>query len=166
MSFRFSKGDYVAQIFAYEEDVLRLLQNVQLHVVAGNALYGAVFLCKYSASPSAIEKCAIMAASYKNRSDGPHLDHDLGNIGTASAVRHPPLSGDLTLTLLNIDTTWRFDKFENRLASPQLSWPAIRKFYIPGTFVERDLILKDVQCRSEARSIPRKSQYARVERYR
>lgn len=47
MASRYSKGDYVAQILAYEEDTLRLLQQVQQYVAAGNALYAAVFTCRY-----------------------------------------------------------------------------------------------------------------------
>lgn len=38
-----------------------------------------------------------------------------------------------------------------------LSWPAIRKFFTPGAFVEGDLILKDqYYCHPEANLIPRK----------
>jgi hypothetical protein len=42
MTQRFSKGDYTAQIFAYERDSIRLLHEVQQYVAAGKALYGAV----------------------------------------------------------------------------------------------------------------------------
>jgi hypothetical protein len=156
MASRFSNGDYVAQIFAYEDDTLRLLHYVQQHVAAGNALYAAVFLCRFSANPSAIEKRSIAEAS----SHRPHLDHDR-TIDTTLAARQEPMSGDLTLTLLHIDTTWRFDEFENRQASPNLSWPIIRQFYTPGAFVEGDLILKDQYCHEDAGRVPRKSR-ARV----
>ena len=118
MTPRFSKGEYNAQVFAYERDSIRLLHEVQQYVAAGNALYGAVYVCRYSSGrPSVIEKQAITAASSSKKR--------------------------LTLTLLHIDTTWRFDGFNNRLASPKLSWPAIPKFYAPGTYVEADLILRD-----------------------
>jgi hypothetical protein len=157
MASRFSNGDYVAQIFAYEDDTLRLLHYVQQHhVAAGNALYAAVFLCRFSANPSAIEKRTVAEAS----SHRPHLDHDR-SIDTTSAARQEHMRGDLTLTLLHIDTTWRFDEFENRQASPNLSWPIIRKFYTPGCFVEGDLILKDQYCHDDAGRVPRKS-HARV----
>jgi hypothetical protein len=135
---RFSKGDYTAQVFAYEHDPIRLLQEVQQYVAAGNALYGAVFLCRYSGQPSAIEKQTIIAAS-----PSPSPSPQPG--GDSSISRSPAalLRGDLTLTLIHLDTTWRFDDYNNRLASPNLLWPAICKFYTPGTYAEADLILKD-----------------------
>ena len=58
--------------------------------------------------------------------------------------------GDLTLTLFHVDTTWRFDTFDTRRASPKLSWPTIRKFFTPGSFVEGDLILRDQHCHPDA----------------
>lgn len=153
MASRFSNGDYVAQIFAYERDTLKLLQDIQLHVAAGHALYAAVFTCRFSGQPSAIEKRAITTAASSRR---PHLDQDRG-IDTTSAARQEPLLGDLTLTLVHIDTTWRFDSFENRLASPKLSWPTLRELYTPGAFAEGDLILKDQCCHPDAKYIPRES---------
>jgi hypothetical protein len=154
MASRFSKGDYVAQIFAYEGDKLRLLQQAQQYVMAGNALYAAIFTCRYSGNPSAIEKRAIATGSSRR----PHndLDHDRSTEATSTA-RQGSLDGDLTLTLLHIDTTWRFDDFDNRQASPMLSWPAIRKFFTPGAFLEGDLILKDQYIHPDTSAIPRKS---------
>jgi hypothetical protein len=153
MASRFSRGDYVAQIFAYEADTPRLLQEVQQYVSAGNALYAAVFTCRYSGNPSAIEKRAITAGSLRR----PHYDLDRDRSTKAtSAGRQGHLVGDLTLSLLHIDTTWRFDDFENRQASPMLSWPAIRKFFTPGAFVEGDLILKDQYLHPDTSLIPRK----------
>lgn len=150
MASRYSKGDYVAQILAYEKDTLRLLQQVQQYVAAGDAIYAAVFTCRFSGNPSAIEKRAITAGTSRR----PHRDHDR----TATSAARQGLDGDLTLTWLHIDTTWRFDDFENRRASPMLSWPAIRKFFTPGAFREGDLILKDqYYCHPEAKLIPRKS---------
>ncbi|GAB7322369.1 hypothetical protein MBLNU13_g03328t1 [Cladosporium sp. NU13] len=151
MASRFSKGDYVAQIFAYESDLLRLLHQVQQYVAAGNALYAAVFTCRYSGNPSAIEKRAIATGSSRR----PHfdLDHDRSTKATSTA-RQGLLDGDLTLTLLHIDTTWRFDSFENRQASPMLSWPAIRKLYTPGAFLDGDLILKDQHVHPAVHIIP------------
>jgi hypothetical protein len=154
MASRFSKGDYVAQIFAYEADTPRLLQKVQQYVSAGNVLYAAIFTCRYSGNPSAIEKRAITAGSSRR----PHYDLDRDRSTKAtSAGRQGHLDGDLTLSLLHIDTTWRFDDFENRQASPMLSWPAIRKFFTPGAFVEGDLILKDQYLHPDTSLIPRKS---------
>lgn len=160
MASRYSKGDYVAQIFAYERDTLRLLQQVQQYVAAGNVLYAAVFTCRFSGNPSAIEKRAITAGTSRR----PHHDHDRSTEATSTACQG--LNGDLTLTLLHIDTTWRFDGFENRQASPLLSWPAIRKFFTPGAFLEGDLILKDqYYCQPEASCMPRKL-YPRIMRER
>lgn len=153
MASRFSNGDYVAQIFAYESDTVRLLQQVQQHVAAGNALYAAVFTCRYSGNPSAIEKRAIAAGRSRL-----HHDYDRGIDTKSTARRGDPsvLTGDLTLTLIHIDTTWRFDSHENRQASPMLSWPTIRKFYAPSAFLEGDLILKDQYCHPDASRVPRK----------
>jgi hypothetical protein len=148
MSQRFSTGDYAAQVFAYERDSIRLLHEVQQYIAAGNALYGAVFTCRYSGQPSSIEKSAIMAAS---STPSPQLGHD-PSIGTNPTAL---LRGELTLTLIHIDTTWRFDDPINRLASPKLLWPAVCKFYTPGTYVEADLILKDQHLVSGGRFIPR-----------
>jgi hypothetical protein len=141
MTARFSKGDYTAQVFAYERDSIRLLQEVQQYVAAGNALYGAVFLCRFIEQPSAIEKKTIIAASSPTTPNP-----QIAQSGCDPSINmHPTtfLGGELTLTLLHIDTTWRFDGFNNRLASPKLSWPAVSKFFTPGTYVEADLILKD-----------------------
>jgi hypothetical protein len=141
MPSRFSKSDYTAHIFAYERDIIRLLNQVQLYVAGGDALYGAIFLCRYSGQPSSIEKHAIIATS---STPSPQLGCDPSiDIDMDRTTREDILRGELTLTLLHIDTTWRFDDFDNRLASPSLSWPAIRKFYTPGTHVEADLILRD-----------------------
>ena len=148
MASRYSKGDYVAQIFAYEGDTLRLLQEIQQYVTAGNALHAAIFTCRYSGKT---EKRAIADGS----SHRPRLDHDLST--ATSTARQEALGGDLTLTLLHIDTTWRFDDFESRQVSPMLSWPAIRKFFTPGSFCEGDLILKDQYCHPTANLLARKS---------
>jgi hypothetical protein len=43
MASRYSKGDYIAQILAYESDTLRLLRDVQQYIMAGNALCAAIF---------------------------------------------------------------------------------------------------------------------------
>lgn len=152
MALRFSDGGYVAQMFAYESDTLRLLRDVQVHVAAGNALYAAVYLCRYSGQPSAIEKRAIIQASPLHC----HLDHDQ-RIDSASPGIHALPTGDLTLTLLHVDTTWRFDSYDSRRASPKLSWPAIRRLFTPGAFVEGDLILRDQHCHRDAQRILRKS---------
>jgi hypothetical protein len=148
MTPRFSEGEYAAQVFAYERDSIRLLQEVQQYVSAGNALYGAVFLCRYSGQPSSIEKQTITAAS---STPSLQLGHTTDTATNPTAI----LRGELTLTLIHIDTTWRFDNPVNRLASPKLSWPAICKFYTPGTYVEADLILKDQHLASGGRFIPR-----------
>lgn len=156
MASRFSKGDYVAQILAYEGDTLQLLQQVQQYVSARNALYAAVFTCRYSGNPSAVEKRTIAAGSSRGPQFDRDQDHDRSTKATSTA-RQGLLNGDLTLTLLHIDTTWRFDDFENRQASPMLSWPAIRNFYTPGAFLEGDLILNDQYIHPDANFISRKS---------
>lgn len=156
MASRFSAGDYVTQVFAYEPDPLRLLHDVQLYVHRGNALYAAIFLCHYSGQPSAIEKRAINAPwSHRQSAD---LDQSIGITRQPStAANHcDHLQGDLILALLHIDTTWRFDSFESRLASPNLSWPAIHAFFAPMTYIEADLILKEQYYQHDACRVPRK----------
>lgn len=156
MASRFSAGDYVAQVFAYEPDRLRLLRDEQLHVHRGNALYAAIFVCRCSGQPSAIKKRAINAPwSHRQPTD---LDQSTGitHQPPAAANHCDHLQGDLILALLHIDTTWRFDSFESRLASPNLSWPAIRAFFAPMTYVEADLILKEQYYQPDACRVPRK----------
>lgn len=152
MASRFSAGDYVAQVLAYETDALRLLRDTQLHVHGGKVLYAALFLCRFSGQSSAIEKRAIAAASPRQ------IDRNQSTGSTAHIddTHRDRLQGELFLTLLHVDTTWRFDSFESRLASPKLSWPAIRALFTPGTFVEADLILKDQYYHPDACRIPRK----------
>ena len=137
------------QIFAYEHDTTRLLQEIQLYVAAGKALYGALFLCRYSGQPSAIEKRSITAAS---SNPGSPLGRG-SSVDTQSATRRD-LRGDLTLTLIHVDTTWRFDDSPSRLASPKLSWPEIRAFYTPGAFVDADLVLIDQHFASPRSFVP------------
>ncbi|KAM0717978.1 hypothetical protein Q7P37_006310 [Cladosporium fusiforme] len=154
MASRFSTGDYVAQIFAYEGDVLRLLHALQQHVAAGHAIYASVMMCHFSGRSTAIEKEAIIAAS-----SFPPFDHDPdqadGNSApdTARGAQHH-IHGDLTLTLLHVDATWRFDTYENRLASPKLSWPTINQFFSPGSSIGVDLILRRQYYHTEAPRIP------------
>lgn len=138
MTSRLSNGDYTTQIFAYERDTIRLLQQVQLYVAAGNALHGAVFLCRFSGQPSAIESRAITAAS---STPSPRLGHDASNNLRATAQHDPP--GELTLTLIQPKKTFRFNSSNNRFASPKLTWPDIYTFFTPGAYVDIDLILKD-----------------------
>ena len=117
--------------------------------------------CRYSGNPSAVEKSTIAAGSSRGPQFDRDQDHDRSTNRATSTARQGPLNGDPILTLLHIDTTWRFDGFENRQASPMLSWPAIRKFFTPGAFLEGDLILKNQYIHPDANFIPRKS-YAQL----
>lgn len=133
MASNLALGHYVAQIFNFEVDDIRLLHLVQQHVATGQAMSGAVYKGFFSSIPPAVERRAVIAAN------GPwhacDLDHPQATAGNAGH----PLCGDLTLTLLSVDTTWRFDDFNRRLFSPTLTWPAIRGFYRPGFSLEADL---------------------------
>lgn len=79
---RFSTSGYVAQILAYEDDVLRLLQHLQLRVAARQANYAAVMLCRFSARVDGL-------SAYNNTHQGQGRDNPHRN---------------LTLTLLHLDT--------------------------------------------------------------
>lgn len=160
MAPQLSNGKIVAQILAYESDPARLLQNIQMHVAAGNALYAATFLCRYSGQSAGIEKKAIIAAATHRPQCDPEraemtayhdLDHDHDHDLSSG------LSGDLTLTLVHIDTTWRFkDINHSSAASPKFSWPTIRKFYTPGAHLDTDLVLEDHHLSTQSRHLPRK----------
>lgn len=159
MAPQLSNGKIVAQILAYESDIARLLQNIQMHVAAGNALYAAIFLCRYSGQSAAIEKRAIIAAHHPQydqfagaRAESTaHHDHDQDHDLSSG------LSGDLTLTLVHIDTTWRFEDINHSsAASPKFSWPIIRKFYTPGAHLDTDLVLEDHHLSTQSRLLPRK----------
>lgn len=159
MAPQLANGKIVAQILAYESDTSRLLQNVQMHVAAGNALYAATFLCRYSGQSAGIEKKAIIAAHR------PHCDQDRG-VRAEMTAHHDHdhdhdlssgLSGDLTLTLVHIDTTWRFEDINHSsAASPKFSWPTIRKFYTPGAHLDTDLVLEAHHLSGDTRLLPRK----------
>lgn len=136
MASNLALGHYVAHVFTFVDDDIRLLHQIQQYVATGQAMSGAVYKAYFSSNPPAIERRAVIAAnSAWHASD---LDHRHATAGNAEY----PLRGDLTLTLLSIDTTWRFDDFNRRLFSPALTWPAIRRLYQPGTSLEADLILQ------------------------
>lgn len=154
MAWRFPTSHYIAQILAYEDDVPRLLQDVQLHVAAGGATCAAVMLCRFSVRDIATEEEASHAESERRPTFG--LDVGGGELAAYNDAtstihqRRTDSRSKLTLTLLHLDTTWRFDHYESRLASPKLSWPAILRFFKPGTSVGLDLILTERFLHSEA----------------
>lgn len=127
------RGHYVAEIIAFEDDPIALLNKVQQHTAGGHAVSGALYKAHFGSHSDAIEKQTVTAANSARR---------ISNLEESPQSEEPPL-GDLTLTLFSIDTTWRFDSFYHRVFSPGLSWPAIRKFFQPGASVESDLILQD-----------------------
>lgn len=126
-------GHYVAQVIALEDDCPRLLHHVQQHVARGHAMSGAVYTALSSSWPHAVERRRVIAAKGARR---------ISDLAQPRTSEEPPC-GDLTLTLLSIDTTWRFDSFYHRVFSPSLTWPAIRKFFKPGASQEADLILQE-----------------------
>lgn len=137
-----SIGDYVAQVMNFEENNLRLLQDIQLYTAEGHARSGAIYKVYFSSRSSAIEKHAFVAAnSLQQISDSGLRNSTASPTGSFPSKDH--LRGDLTLSLISIDTTWRFDTFNNRVFSPSLIWPTIRKFFEHTSYVEADLILKD-----------------------
>lgn len=150
-----SIGDYVAQVLNFEEDTLRLLQDVQQFNDAGHARTTAIYKAFFSSNPSAIEKRAILAANNLRQTPDLHSCSD-ATVPAGSLPSKDQLRGDLILVLFSIDTTWRFDTFNNRVLSPSLSWPAIRKLFQHGTSVEADLILKDYHCRFHVGPMMRK----------
>lgn len=161
-------GDYVAQVMNFEEDSLRLLEDTLQFTAAGQARSAAIYKAFFSSYPSAIEKRAIVAANSPRQTPG-HNSYSDAAVPAGVLPGKDHLRGDLTLSLFWVDTTWRFDTFNNRMFSPPLSWPAIRKLFQNGTSVEADLILKDYHCQPHVGPIMRKKRStplnATVQRY-
>jgi hypothetical protein len=149
MASNLSTGAYVAQIIAYEDDILRLLHKIQLYIAGGHAIQGSLYTARFSSCSSAVEKRLIRAANISKQKAG-HEQSTLKTSSTDGSSLKEITRGEMTITLLHINTTWRFDTFATRLCSPTLAWPAIRTFFRAHNFVEADLILVDQSYPSSA----------------
>jgi hypothetical protein len=128
-------GDCVVQILACEQDPRRLFDDISKHVAADRAKHAAVY-----------EARVVIEAP----NTGSHLQQDSP---TRLSPKLPSVHlGDrnLTLTLLHMDTTFRFNGACVKNSSPGLAWPMIHASFAPKTFVDDDLILRTQYHNSDA----------------
>ena len=127
MTSHLNDGDCVVQILACEQDPRRLFDNISKHVAADRAKHAAVY-----------EARAVIEAP----NTGSHPQQDSP---TRLPIRLPSVylgRNDLTLTLLHMDTTFRFTGACVNSSSPGLAWPAIQQFFTTKAFIDNDLILR------------------------
>jgi hypothetical protein len=126
MTFQLNDGDCVVQILASEQNPRRLFDDISKHVAADRAKHAAVY-----------EARVVIEAP----NTGSHLQQDSP---TRLSPKLPSLRlgrSDLTLTLLHMDTTFRFNGACVKGSSPGLAWPTFHASFASNTFVDDDLIL-------------------------
>lgn len=127
MTSHLNDGDCVVQILACEQDPSRLFDDIANHVAADRAKHAAVYEARV-----VIE--APNTGSH-HQQDGP----------TRRPIALPSVylgRSGLTLTLLHMDTTFRFEGACIKNSSPGLAWPTIHQSFAANTFVDDDLILR------------------------
>jgi hypothetical protein len=134
-------GDCVVQILACEQNVHRLFDDISKHVAADRAKHAAVYEARVVIETHNIGSHA--------RQDGPI---------TLPTKLHSVYLGhsDLTLTLLHMDTTFRFNGAGVKNSSPSLAWPTIHQSFPSNAFVDDDLILRACYHHPDARLKPGK----------
>jgi hypothetical protein len=121
-------GDCVVQILACEQDTRRLFDDVSRHVAADRAKHAAVYEAR-------------IAVEVPNT--GSHHQQDTPTRSSPSKLPSVYLGhSDLTLTLLHMDTTFRFNSAYGNGSSPSLAWPKIHESFTSSTFVDDDLLLR------------------------
>lgn len=131
MTLYLTEGDCVVQILACEQDTQRLFDDIAGHVAADRAKHAAVY-----EAGVAIDQTRLMARNTtvpKTQQESP----------TKSPKKLPSLClghKDMTLTLLHMDTTFRFVHASG--CAPGLAWPTIHRSFVPNKFVDDDLILR------------------------
>jgi hypothetical protein len=134
-------GDSVVQILACEQDSQRLCDEISRHVAADRAKHAAVYEARAS-----IDQTRLMAP----------------RTGLRSPQHTPPRSptklpsfylgrSNITLTLLHMDTTFRFNSIRAASSSLGLAWPVIHRSFASCPFVDDDLILRAQYHQSNAR---------------
>lgn len=127
MTSHLNDGDCVVQILACEQDSRRLFDDISKHVAAARAKHAAVY-----------EARGVVEAP----NTGSHPQQDSP---TRLPIRLPSVylgRDDVTLTLLHMDTTFRFTGACVENSSPGLAWPAIHQSLTTKAFVDNDLILR------------------------
>lgn len=127
MTSHLNDGDCVVQILACEQGSHRLFEDISKHVAAGRAKQAAVY-----------EARVVIEAP--NTGSRPQQD-----VPTRLPIRLPSVylgRNDLTLTLLHIDTTFRFTGACVNNSSPGLAWPEIHQSFTTRAFVDNDLVLR------------------------
>jgi len=120
-------NDCVVQILACERDPNRLFNDISRHVAADRAKHAAVY-----------EARVVVEAP----NTGSHPQQDSP---TRLATKLPSVYlglSDLTLTLLHIDTTFRFKGACINSSSPGLAWPTIQESFASNAFVDDDFLLR------------------------
>lgn len=131
MTLYLTEGDCVVQILACEQDTRRLFDDIAGHVAADRAKHAAVYEARV-----AIDQTRLMVrntALPKIQQENP----------TKPPEKLPSLylgHKDMTLTLLHMDTTFRFVHASG--CAPGLAWPTIHESFVPSKFVDDDLILR------------------------
>jgi hypothetical protein len=121
-------GDCVVQILASERDSRRLFDDISRHVAADRAKHAAVYEAR-------------VEVEAPNTGSHPQQDSPTRISPTKLPSFYLGHSG-LTLTLLHMDTTFRFNSAFVNSSSPSLAWPTIHKSFASSTFVDDDLVLK------------------------
>jgi hypothetical protein len=130
-------GDCVVQILACEQDVRRLFDDISKHVAADRAKHAAVYEAR---------------AVFKTPSTGSHAQQDGPMTAPLTKLHSVYLDrSDLTLTLLHMDTTFRFNGAGVKNSSPGLAWPTIHQSFPSNAFVDNDLILRACYHHPDAR---------------
>jgi hypothetical protein len=139
MTLYLNDGDCVVQIIACEQDAQRLCDDISRHVAADRAKHAAVYT---------IDQTRSMPPKAASQSP-----QDTPTSATPSKLPSFYLGhGNLTLTLLNIDTTFRFNSVRASACSPGLAWPTIITSFASVPFVDDDLILRAQYYYPNARS--------------
>jgi hypothetical protein len=133
MTLYLSDGDSVVQFLACGQDSHRLCDEISTHVAADRAKHAAVYEARVL-----IDQTRLMAPSAAVRQSPEHTP-------TKSPTKLPSFylgQTNLTLTLLHMDTTFRFNSFSASSCSPGLAWPKIHESFASSPFVDDDLILR------------------------
>lgn len=131
MTLYLTEGDCVVQILACEQDTRRLVDDIAGHVAADRAKHAAVYEARLAIDQSRLR--APDATVSQSQHDPPKRP----------PTRLPSLylgHRDMTLTLLHMDTTFRFVHASG--CAPGLAWPTIQGSFVPGKFVDDDLVLR------------------------
>jgi len=121
-------GDCVVQILACEQDPRRLFDDVSRHVAADRAKHAAVYEARV----------AVEAPN-----TGTHPQQDTPTRSSSTKLSSVYLDhSNLTLTLLHMDTTFRFNSARVTGSAPSLAWPTIHESFASGPFVDDDLLLR------------------------